>query len=59
MTLHTRPTTVAEVDELLARVRQARRECRAVERTLLEQYDATIDELLEIRSALVPKPREP
>jgi hypothetical protein len=59
MTLHTRPTTVAEVDELLARVQQARRECRPAETVLRREYDDTIDELLAIRTALTPAQREP
>ena len=59
MTLHTRPATVAEVDELLARVQQARRECPPSEMVLRRGYDDTLDELLAIRTALIPEPRDP
>lgn len=51
------PTTVAECDERIARLRQARRECSSAEHTLIDEYDRTIDELLDYRAALVPEQR--
>jgi hypothetical protein len=59
VTLHTRPTTVAECDEHLARIQQARRECGRSELVLLRMYADQIDELLAIRTALIPEPRDP
>lgn len=55
--LCSRPSTVAECDELLARVVAARHECCGTERTLICSLDDQIDELLAIRNALIPAPR--
>lgn len=51
--LHTRPTSVAECDELLDRVQRARRECKA----LIRDFDDKILELESIRAALIPEQR--
>lgn len=59
MTLHTRPTTIAEADEMLERVRQARRECCGTERALICDLDDKIVELIACRVALIPEPRKP
>ena len=52
------PTTLAECDERLAKVQQARKECCRGEDVLRRAYDDQIDELLACRSALIPTPRE-
>jgi hypothetical protein len=57
--LHTRPTSIEECDEHLARIRQARRECAPTELVLIRSYDDMTDELLAIRFSLLPEQREP
>lgn len=51
------PTSIAECEERLERVRQARRECQASEVELIRSYEDMETELIACRVALIPAPR--
>lgn len=52
-------STVADCDDALAKIQQARRECCGTDRALICCYDDMAVELEAIRAALLPEQREP